>query len=144
MIHLFLIKDHLGKNFVFHSNLSIRQKVVKKFTKILPRNFSKVRKIFIFSPKTFISCCLSIFFFSFFCFFIWNSFHEHSRFTGQQGKGDAISLTPLCNFYLLHRNLDISRAITAESSPLHIAGSRTRTRNQYIKVGNNIIHKNLQ
>ena len=25
---------------------------------------------------------------------IWVFFHEHSQFTGQQGKGEAISLTP--------------------------------------------------
>ena len=29
-------------------------------------------------------------------------------------------LTPLYHFYQLHRQLDISRAITAESLPLHI------------------------
>ena len=44
-------------------------------------------------------------------------FHEHSRITGPHGKGEGISLTPLYHFYSLHRNLDISRAITAESSP---------------------------
>ena len=33
VIHLYLIKDHLGKNFVFHSNLSIRHKVFKKLPK---------------------------------------------------------------------------------------------------------------
>ena len=37
-------------------------------------------------------------------------------------EGEAISLSP-------HRHLDISRAIIAESSPLHIASSRTRTGN---------------
>ena len=52
-------------------------------------------------------------------------FHEHPQFTGQQGKGEAISLTPLYHFHPLHRNLGISRVITAESSPLHIASSRT-------------------
>ena len=63
---------------------------------------------------------------SFFVFFsIWVFFHEHSRFTGQQGKGEGIYLTPLYHFHPLHRHLDISQAITAESSPLHIAGSRT-------------------
>ena len=36
-------------------------------------------------------------------------------------------MTPLYHFHLLHRHLDISLAITAESSPLHIAGSRART-----------------
>ena len=66
----------------------------------------------------------------FFCFFsIWVFFHERSRFTGQQGKGKGIYLTPLYHFHPLHRHLDISRAIAAESSPLHIAGSRTRTGN---------------
>ena len=66
---------------------------------------------------------------AFFFFSIGVFFHEHSRSTGQQGKGEGIYLTPLYHFHPLHRNLDISRAITAESSPLHIAGSRTRTGN---------------
>ena len=68
-------------------------------------------------------------FFFFFFFSIWVFFHEHSQFTGQQGKGEGIYLTPLYHFHPLHRHLDISRAITAESSPLRIAGSRTRTGN---------------
>ena len=62
-------------------------------------------------------------------FFIWVFFHEHSRFTGQQGRGEVISLTPLYHFHLLHRHLDISWVITAESSPLHIARSHTQTGN---------------
>ena len=57
-------------------------------------------------------------------FFFFNSlrvfFHDHSRITGVQGKGEDISLTPHYRFRSLHRHLDISRAITAESSPLHI------------------------
>ena len=66
----------------------------------------------------------------FFVFFsMWVFFYVHSRFTGQQGKREAIYLTPLYHFHPLHRHLDISRAITAESSPLHIASSRTRTGN---------------
>ena len=51
-------------------------------------------------------------------FSIWVFYHEHSRFTGQQGKGEAISLTPLYHFHLLQRHLQhlgISRVITAES-----------------------------
>ena len=56
-------------------------------------------------------------------------FHEHSRITGLQGKGEGISLIPHYHFHPLHRHLDISRAITAESSPLDIASSRTRTGN---------------
>ena len=64
-----------------------------------------------------------------FFFSIWVFFHEHSRFTGQQGKGEGIYLTPLYHFHPLHRHLDISQAITADRSPLHIAGSRTRSGN---------------
>ena len=60
---------------------------------------------------------------------IWVLFHEHSRVTGLQGKGEGISLTPYYQFHLLHRHLHISWAITAESSPLHIVSSRNRTGN---------------
>ena len=38
-------------------------------------------------------------------FFIWVIFHVHSRFTGQQGKGEVIYLTPLYHFHPLHRHL---------------------------------------
>ena len=62
-------------------------------------------------------------------FSLWVLFHEHSRITGLQGKGEGISLTPHYHFHLLHRQLDIRRAITAESSPLYIASSRTRPGN---------------
>ena len=57
----------------------------------------------------------SVFFFS-----IWVFLYDYSRFTGQQGKGQGISLTPLYHIHPLHRHLDISRAITAKSSSLHI------------------------
>ena len=62
-------------------------------------------------------------------FSIWVFFQEHSRFPGQQGKKVAISSSPLYHFHSLHRHLDIRLAITAESSPLHIGSSRTRTGN---------------
>ena len=42
-------------------------------------------------------------------------------FTGQQGKGDAISLTPLYHFHPLYRHLEVHQAITAENSPWLIA-----------------------
>ena len=58
-------------------------------------------------------------------FSIWVLFHEHSRITGLKGKGEGIPLTPHYHFHLLHRHLGISQAITAESSPLHIASNRT-------------------
>ena len=44
-------------------------------------------------------------------FSIWVFFHNHSRITGLQGKGEDISLTPHCHFLPLHRHLDISRNI---------------------------------
>ena len=64
-----------------------------------------------------------------FFFSIWVLFHEHSRITGLQGKGEGISLTPHNDFHPLNKHLDISRAITAESTPLHIVNSRTQTGN---------------
>ena len=45
------------------------------------------------------------------------------------GEGKAISLTPLYHFYPLHRDLDISPVITAESSPLRIVSFWSRTGN---------------
>ena len=53
-------------------------------------------------------------------------FHNHSRITGLQGKKEGISLTPHYHFHPLRRHLDISRTITAESSPMHIGSSGTR------------------
>ena len=66
---------------------------------------------------------------SFFFFSIRFFFRDHSRITGLQGKGEGISLTPHYHFHPLHGHLDISGAITAENSPLHIAGSRPWTKN---------------
>ena len=43
------------------------------------------------------------------------------------GSTEKISLTPHYHFHRLHRHLDINRAITAESSPLHISSSQTGT-----------------
>ena len=71
---------------------------------------------------------MNLFIFNFF-FSIWVSLHDHSRITGQQGKGEDISWTPHYHFHPLHRHLDISQVIIVESSPLHIGSSRTRTGN---------------
>ena len=43
------------------------------------------------------------------CIFYLGFFHEHSRFKGQQEKGEATSLTTLYNFHPLHRHLDFRR-----------------------------------
>ena len=58
-------------------------------------------------------------------FSIWVFLQEHSRVTGQLEKEDAIFSIPPYIFLPPHRQLDISRAITAENSPLHIASSQT-------------------
>ena len=52
---------------------------------------------------------------------MWVLFHEHPQITGLQEKGEGIPLTPQYHFHPLHRHLDISRTITAESTPLHVA-----------------------
>ena len=68
-------------------------------------------------------------------FSIWFFFHKHSRITGLQGKGEGIPLTPHYHFHLLHRHLDVSWAITAESPLLHIVSNWTWTRNLWLLSG---------
>ena len=65
--------------------------------------------------------------FCFLCFYL-VSFHEHSRFTGEQGKGEVITLIPLCHFHPLHRQLDNSRAITTEPLVSERKSSTTKLR----------------
>ena len=43
----------------------------------------------------------------------------------------GLSLIPHYHFHSLHRHIDISRVIVAESVPLHIASSWTRTGNHW-------------
>ena len=62
-------------------------------------------------------------------FSMWVFFHEHWWITGLQGKGRAFHYLLTTPFHPLHRHLDISGTMTAESLPLHIASSRTRTGN---------------
>ena len=69
----------------------------------------------------------NLLFFQFFFFYL-AFFHEYPRFTGQQVKGETISLYPFYHFHPLFRHLDIS-CIAAESSPVRIAGRRNRTWN---------------
>ena len=65
------------------------------------------------------------FFFFFYLDFLSRTFTIHR----QQGKGEAVYLSPLYHFHPFHRHLDISGTIIAESSPLHIDSSRTRNKN---------------
>ena len=60
-------------------------------------------------------------------FSIWIFFHEHSRITGLHGKREGICLTPHYQFHPLHRHLDISQVLIAQSSILHIASIWNRT-----------------
>ena len=109
------IKQHYQYQFyLLASTLQLLSKVITD-AQCISRNCNNVQAVNVIKPTIFFS--------------IWVFFHEHSRFTGQQGKGEGICLAPLYHFHPLHRHLDISRAITPESSPLHIAGSRTRTGN---------------
>ena len=57
--------------------------------------------------------------------FFLSLFHEHSQFTGQQGKREAVSLTPLDHSHRLHKRFDTSHAITGDISSLRIASSQT-------------------
>ena len=50
----------------------------------------------------------------------------------QQGTGETISLIPLYHFHQLYRHLEITQTITEESSPLHIATSRTLPGNLWV------------
>ena len=58
---------------------------------------------------------MSVYFHASIFFSVWVFFHQHSRFTVNQGKGEAIFLTPLYYFHPLHSFLDIRWAITAEN-----------------------------
>ena len=67
---------------------------------------------------------LKFYFFVSIWVFLFMNIHESQDCSG---RGRAFSLTPHYHFHPLHWHLDISRAITAKSSPLHIASSWTRT-----------------
>ena len=56
---------------------------------------------------------------SFISIFLSVSFHQHPRFTRQQGKGETSSLIPFYHYDPLNSHLYISRVITAESPELH-------------------------
>ena len=55
-------------------------------------------------------------------FYLYLSFFlEHSRITDSRRDYRLYSLTSHCKFHPLHRHFNISQAVTAESSPLHIS-----------------------
>ena len=84
-------------------------------------------------------------------FSVWVFVYEHLRVAGLQRKeGGGISLTPHYYFHQLYRHFDVSRAIASESSPLHIASSRTRTGNLWLpnfrdafsRILNTLVYRN--
>ena len=75
-------------------------------------------------------------------FSIWVFFPEHSWIIGLEGNGEDISLTPHYHLHPLRRYLDISRTITAESSPLHIASCRTRTGSLWFPSASSLLSYN--
>ena len=80
---------------------------------------------------------------------IYTFFHRgflSESFTNQRNAGErkGNSVTPHYHFHLLHRHVDFSRMIAAESSPLHISSSRTPTKNLWFPsaiLGNMLIKK---
>ena len=113
------LRDSTAASVSLNKNLLKIYQWVYQWKMILNPDVLKHTQKTVFSRK-------AIFFFS-----IWVIFHEHSRITGLQGKREGISLTSHHHFHPLrhYRHLDISQAITAEKSPLHIGSSRTRTGN---------------
>ena len=82
----------------------------------VPYQFSS--KLYFEECKRVVNSTYELFFF--YLGFLSRPFTNH-RTAGEGGGG--ISLTPHYHFHPLHRHLDIRRAITAESSPLHIASA---------------------
>ena len=73
--------------------------------------------------QMYLSCCSTCaWFISLFFSYLFFFFHEHLQITGLQWEGGGILVTPHYHFHPLHRNLDISRWITAESSLWSEAG----------------------
>ena len=82
--------------------------------------------------KSILTCRIGELAFLFFVFFSIRVFcHKYHDSQDSRGRGGAIFLTPLYHF---HRHLDISQVIAAKSSPLHIAGSRSQTRNLWLSM----------
>ena len=95
----------------------------------------KQSQIYFATSKCSTSNISFFFLFAFFFLFSFTNIHESQ---GLQGKREGVSLTSHYHFYPLHRHLDISRVITAESSPLHIASSRARTGNLSTNISYNL------
>ena len=77
-------------------------------------------------------------------FSVWFSFTNIHDLQDSRGRGWLFLPRPLSllfYFHLLHRHLDISRAITIESLPLHIASNRSRTGKSLVFEGKSLTTK---
>ena len=76
------------------------------------------------------------------------SFTDIQDLQDNRGRGSlSFSSTALCHFHLLHRHSEISKAVTAQSSPTYIASSWNWTRNNFFSKCKNfhfILQRNLQ
>ena len=112
------------------------QKNVKQQQSVLTSNLrraTKYRLVTMDNIFTGNTCHPPIFFFFFLSVFSFTKMHESQNC---RGMWRAFLLTPHYLFHKLHRHLDISWAITAESSPVHIASSRTRSGNLWFPSAN--------
>ena len=102
--------------------------ITSGYTKLSTIFIKNLILYFLFRPDGGVGKAWYLIFFFFFFFYL-GFLSRTFTIRGTAREGEGIYLTPLYHFHPLHRHLDISRAITAESSPLHIAGSRTRAGN---------------
>ena len=109
---------------------SIKKVVLKNFAKFTGKHLWLCPAEPLFFWFVICTCFVLLFldillFFSIWLGFLWQPFMNH-RTAGEEGRRTFHSSLPLPS---AHRHLDISQVFTAESSPLIIGTSRTRTGN---------------
>ena len=112
----------------FNIFLTLNQEKKRKIGKILSGLISSMADLCLLEKAfvtsfTWLTASSSFFFLSGFSF---TNNHDSQE---SRGRGRLISVIPFYHFHPLHRHLDISQAITADSSPLHIVSSRSQTGN---------------
>ena len=113
IICCFLYKSSSVINFVFEC-YNNAPNILRLFDDWANFPYTTSETRLIISNKLVYMSWITIFFLS-----IWFFFYNHSWIAELLGKGEGISLTLHYHIHPLHRHLDISWAITAESSPLH-------------------------
>ena len=79
------------------------------------------------------------------CFFsIRVFFHEHSQLTGQQGKEEVISLSPLYHYWTLHRHLTLARLLLQRAHfSTYLAAGLEMSLRCFFKMSNQHIFQTL-